>query len=183
MARVSACLFSCKPAHRVKLCDRPKRLRQDLPARKVCPICNGSPFPKKKKEKGIQNRTDLPRRARPISSGPPFPNPKIGKRGPFKIGQARQLPPFLMTSKFKHSTVQICQGPQYSKESQSVEQQKTAIKIKKIKTIMNLTKFLDFVNYVFSLWEPLQDRYHSLRSVLSTEFLMPHCDQLSGLCF
>ena len=141
------------------------------------------PFSKSKNWKWgfIQNRTDLPRRARPISSGPPFPNPKIGKRGPFKIGQARQLPPFLMTSKFKHSTVQICQGPQYSKESQSVEQQKTAIKIKKIKTIMNLTKFLDFVNYVFSLWEPLQDRHHSLRSVLSTEFLMPHCDQLSGL--
>jgi len=85
------------------------------------------PFSKSK------NRTDLPRRARPISSGPPFPNPKIGKRGPFKIGQARQLPPFLMTSKFKHSTVQICQGPQYSKESQSVEQQKTAIKMKKDK--------------------------------------------------
>jgi len=104
MARVSACLFSCKPAHRVKLCDRPKRLRQDLPARKVCPICNGSPFPKKKKEKGIQNRTDLPRRARPISSGPPFPNPKIGKGGPFKIGQAPQLPSFLMTSKFEHNT-------------------------------------------------------------------------------
>jgi len=90
------------------------------------------PFSKKKERKGAPFKIGQ-RRARPISSGPPFPNPKIGKRGPFKIGQARQLPPFLMTSKFKHSTVQICQGPQYSKESQSVEQQKTAIKIKKDK--------------------------------------------------
>lgn len=82
MARVSACLFSCKPAHRVKLCDRPKRLRQDLPARKVCPIWNGSPFPTKKKEKGLHSKSD-----RPSAQGPsdfertPFSKSKNWKTG------------------------------------------------------------------------------------------------------
>ena len=117
MARVSVCLFSCKPAHRVKLCDRPKRLRQDLPARKVCPIWNGSPFPKKKKEKGLHSKSD-----RPSAQGPsdfertPFSKSKNWKTGSIQNRTAQgpsdfERTPFSKSKTWKTGSIRYWAGP------------------------------------------------------------------------
>merc|ERR1712012_904839 len=112
MARVSACLFSCKAAHQVKLCDRPKRLRQDLPACKVCPIRNGSPFPKKKKEKGLHRTTQGPS----DFERTPFSKSKTWKTGSIQNRTAQGLSyfertPFSKSKTWKTGSIQYWAGP------------------------------------------------------------------------